>query len=442
MAPTDPDALVLDHRRLARHLAQRYLRTGEQREDLEQVAYLGLVKAARRFDPDRGVAFTTFALPTVLGELRRFSRDTRWAVHVPRPVQEQVQALRRFEDECANRAPSVGEAARALGWTEEEVLEARMAATCLRAQSLNATLVTDDGTVGEAIDDLGEEDRGFVATEHRDELRRALACLTEPERNALTLRGHDYSTPEIATRLGLSPSQASRLATRAARRLRRALDGDRSMCASRETVVSLADADPELFGSAETAPVAKPVRLARGPWRGPREDEGLGLLVLNGAVLRTLSQGGRTHAELNGRGDVIRSAAGDRDASWRVIAPTELATLDRSLCRWPSVVDTLLRRAADRSHALAVQLAITDLRRAEDRVLALFRVLADRWGQPGPSGVRIDVPLTHEMIAMLVGTHRPAVTTAVRRLDAEGQLRRTLDGWRMRDPADVRPIAA
>lgn len=383
MAPTDPDALVLDHRRLARHLAQRYLRTDEQREDLEQVAYLGLVKAARRFDPDRGVAFTTFALPTVLGELRRFCRDTRWAVHVPRSVQEQVQALRRFEDECANRAPSVGEAAQALQWTEEEVLEARMAATCLRAQSLNATLVTDDGGVGEAIDGLGDEDRGFVATEQRDELRRALACLTERERDALALRGHDYSTPEIAARLGLSSSQASRLATRAVRRLRQALDGDPAVCdGSDETIVSLADADPELFDGAESAPVARRSRLAVGLWRGPHQDEGLGLLVLGGALLRTLSMGGRTHAELIGPGDMIRSAAGEGDASWRVIAPTELATLDRSLHRWPSVVDTLLRRAANRSHALAVQLAIADLRRAEDRVLALFRALADRWGSP------------------------------------------------------------
>jgi CRP-like cAMP-binding protein len=168
----------------------------------------------------------------------------------------------------------------------------------------------------------------------------------------------------------------------------------------------------------------------------------LGLLVLSGALLRTLSLGGRTHAELLGPGDVIRSAAGERDASWRVIAPTELAMLDRSLCRWPSVIDTLLHRAANRSHALAAQLAITDLRRAEDRVLALLRALADRWGKPGPSGVTIDVPLTHEMIAMLVGTHRPAVTTAVHRLDAEGRLRRTLDGWSVSNPADVRPVAA
>ena len=94
----DADELVLRHRRLARHLAHRFARGGEPREDLEQVAYLGLVKAARRFDAERGVAFSTFAMPTVLGELRRFCRDTRWAVHVPRSIQEDVQALRRLED--------------------------------------------------------------------------------------------------------------------------------------------------------------------------------------------------------------------------------------------------------------------------------------------------------------------------------------------------------
>ena len=119
MAPShathDLETLVLEHRRLARHLAQRYARSGEQREDLEQVAYLGLVKAARRFDPDRGVAFTTFAVPTILGELRRFCRDTRWAVHVPRPVQEHVQALRRIEDAHqphTGRSPSAARSGR------------------------------------------------------------------------------------------------------------------------------------------------------------------------------------------------------------------------------------------------------------------------------------------------------------------------------------------
>src|SRR5687767_14342845 len=118
MAPqTDFETLVLEHQRLARRLAQRYARNADQREDLEQVAYLGLVKAARRYEPERGVAFTTYALPTILGELRRFCRDTRWAVHVPRLLQERVQQLRRLEDAHAaerGSSASTAEAADAL----------------------------------------------------------------------------------------------------------------------------------------------------------------------------------------------------------------------------------------------------------------------------------------------------------------------------------------
>jgi RNA polymerase sigma-B factor len=223
----DTEHLVLGYRRLARHLAQRYARSGDQREDLEQVAYLGLVKAARRFDADRGVAFTSFATPTILGELRRFCRDTRWSAHVPRAVQEQVQALRRIEDAHQlrhGRSPSAAEAAQALGCSEEDVLDARLAAGSLRPQSLNATVAGDDGTVGEVIECIGAEDLGFADAERRDELRRALAQLTGPERCALRLRAEaGCAIPEIAEHMGLSPAQASRLVARATSRLREAL---------------------------------------------------------------------------------------------------------------------------------------------------------------------------------------------------------------------------
>jgi RNA polymerase sigma-B factor len=227
MAPSERETLVLEHRRLARHLARRYVRHGEQREDLEQVAYLGLVKAAQRFDPGRGVAFTTFALPTVLGELRRFCRDTRWAVHVPRPIQEQVQVLRRIEDDLQTqrgRTPTAAEAARALGWRVEDVIDTRLAARSLRAESLDATVDAEDGDVCPRVDCLGREDRGYMAAEERDELRSALARLTPREREALRLRGEaGCSTPQIARRMGLSTSQASRLVVGATRELRAAL---------------------------------------------------------------------------------------------------------------------------------------------------------------------------------------------------------------------------
>ncbi len=427
-APTrTAETLVLEHRRLARHLAQRYVRTADQREDLEQVAYLGLVKAARRFDPDRGVAFTTFAVPTVLGELRRFCRDTRWAVHVPRQTQERVQELRRFEDGlhlARGRSPSTAEAAEALGWTPEEVIEARVAAGCLTQQSLDAPIRSTDGGLREAIECVGADDDGFIAVEQRDELQQALSRLSANERRALQLRGENgCSTPEIARQMGLSTPQAARLVRHAIRRLRDALaevDPPRE-----EPFVRLAEADPELFAGVGQAAVAPRVRVPAGDWGGPqRTREGLGLLVLTGTLLRSVTVDGRPRAELIGPGDVIRRAEGEGDVGWRAVEPVEFAALSNALCRWPSVVEALLQRASDRSHALAVQLAITDLRRAEDRLLSLFRVLADRWGTQVEGGTKVTVALTHDMIAMLVGVHRPTVTTTLRRLEAEGRLHR------------------
>ena len=226
-ARDDVEALVLRHRPLARHLAQRYVRATDQREDLEQVAYLGLVKAAQRFDPARGTAFTTFAVPTILGELRRHCRDTRWAWHVPRSVQERVQALRRIEDDSQShrgRRPSAREAAAALGCSEEEVLDARLAAATLAPESLDAPRRFGDGTVGARIDWLAEEDPGFEAARRRDSLTRAMSCLDDRARHALRLRAEaDLTTAEIAARLGVSPSQAARVMAKSLRRLRVAL---------------------------------------------------------------------------------------------------------------------------------------------------------------------------------------------------------------------------
>jgi RNA polymerase sigma-B factor len=460
MAPeTTFDTLVLEHQRLARRLAQRYARNAAQREDLEQVAYLGLVKAARRYEPERGVAFTTYALPTILGELRRFCRDTRWAVHVPRVMQEHVQELRRFEDAYVGehgRSASTATAAAALDWSDEDVLEARVAAGCLSAQSLNATLRTSDGTVGEVIECLGDEDTGFADAERRDELQRALLRLTDRERRAIRLRGEaDCSTPEIAKRMGLSPPQASRLVSRAVHRLRAALDDSALPVAPREDpFVRLTDADPDLFAGIPDATrqttVARRMTLPRGRWRGPGEERKvLGLLVIGGALLRTVTRDGKPRAELIGPGDVIcREDPSDSQPTatgWQVVQPAELAVLSESLCQWPAVVEGLLRRAADRTHALAMQLALTDLRRAEDRLLSLFRTLADRWGRRVPDGVAIPVPLTHEMLAMLVGVHRPAATSSLRRLEQQGRLRRTArDRWLLADasPRDALKLAA
>jgi CRP-like cAMP-binding protein len=257
-----------------------------------------------------------------------------------------------------------------------------------------------------------------------------MSRLTHSERRALRLRAEaGCSTPEIARAMDLSSPQASRLVARALRRLREALDGDALTPAPRtEPYVRLADADPELFDGVDSpappAAVARRLTLAPGRWRGPQEARNaLGLLVLEGVLLRSVTLDGKPRAELLGPGDLIRGEEPSR-AAWQVVQGAELAVLDESLCRWPKVVDELLRRADERSHALAMQLAITDLRRAEDRLLGLFRTLAGRWGRRVPDGIAISVPLTHDMLAMLVGVHRPTVTSALRRLERAGRLSR------------------
>jgi RNA polymerase sigma factor (sigma-70 family) len=151
-------------------------------------------------------------------------------VHVPRAIQEQVQALRRIEDQhqlAHGRAPTPAQAAEALGWSAQDVLEARMAASCLTHRSLNVRLRTADGTLCEAIESVAGEDGAFAEVECRDELQHALARLTERERRALRLRADaGCSTPEIARRMRVSTPQAARLVARALQRLRAALDAE------------------------------------------------------------------------------------------------------------------------------------------------------------------------------------------------------------------------
>ncbi len=210
-----PDALILAHRPLAHRLARRYAR-GDQDllEDLEQVAAVGLVQAAQRYDPAHGTAFTTFAVPTILGELRRHFRTTRWAAHVPRRLQESYLATREAELEFAaatGRSPSPGDLAERLGWTPERVLEARAARAALAPVSLDAP-VQDDELASPLGERLGDEDDGYRRAELRDELDQALAALEPPADEAVRLRYEDELTMrEVAARIGVSPSHASKL---------------------------------------------------------------------------------------------------------------------------------------------------------------------------------------------------------------------------------------
>jgi RNA polymerase sigma-B factor len=222
--PEDREEIFHRFRPLARKLAHRYARVPESLDDLEQVAALGLLKAIDRFDPSRGFAFTSFAVPTILGELRRSFRDTAWAAHVPRALQERVVDLRDETEAWTarhGRSPTVSELATALGAGEEEVLEALQASSSRTSLSLEGGATVgeeDDGAV--LSDRLGGDDPGFELVEDRASLAVALPSLTPTQREVLQLRfGEELKQSEIAERIGVSQMQVSRVLRAALRRL-------------------------------------------------------------------------------------------------------------------------------------------------------------------------------------------------------------------------------
>jgi RNA polymerase sigma-B factor len=213
---------------LARRLARRYQRSEEPLEDLTQVASLGLVKAVDRYDEHRDTAFSSFAVPTILGELRRHFRDRTWSVRVPRELQE--LALRVDKTVLAlssqhGRAPTVGEIAVTMDCSEEQVLEALQAAGAYRAGSLDAPRSATGEEAGESVGEtIGVQEGGFERAEERAMLGPMFARITERERLVLTLRfAEDLTQAEIGERIGVSQMQVSRLIRQALARLRETL---------------------------------------------------------------------------------------------------------------------------------------------------------------------------------------------------------------------------
>jgi RNA polymerase sigma-B factor len=210
---------------LARKLAGRYPNPREPREDLVQVASIGLLGAIDRFDPDRGIRFSAFAVPTILGELRRHFRDTGWSVHVPRGAQELAQRIDRASAQISadtGRPPRVAQLAEYLEVSVEEVLEGLDAGTAHFASSLDAPAAAEDPEGAETVGErLGSEDERYGLIEARLSLAAAFSRLPYLERQALTLRiDSDMKQTEIAARLGCSQMQVSRLLRRAAARVR------------------------------------------------------------------------------------------------------------------------------------------------------------------------------------------------------------------------------
>lgn len=209
---------------LARRLAGRYQRAEESQEDLTQVAAVGLIKAIDRFDERRNVVFSSYAVPTILGELKRHFRDHTWSVRVPRDLQELALRVDRAVTRLSvgRRAPSVGEIAEAVRASEEQVLEALEAAGAYRAGSLDAPRGGQGEQEGESVaDSLGEEDGGFRLAEERALLAPLLLRISARERLVLQLRfGQDMTQAEIGERIGVSQMQVSRLIRHALARLR------------------------------------------------------------------------------------------------------------------------------------------------------------------------------------------------------------------------------
>ena len=208
---------------LARDLALRYTYTDEPFDDLLQVASLGLIKAIDRFEPGRGTKFTSYAAPTILGELKRHFRDKGWALHVPRDLQERTLAVSRETEALSKRlgrSPKVREVADALGCTVEEVLEAQEAAASYEAASLDAPATREDGDAASLVDLMGEEDSSYELVESRDAIVSTWQALPEVERKVLELRFmHDLTQREIGEQIGYSQMHVSRLLRRALNRL-------------------------------------------------------------------------------------------------------------------------------------------------------------------------------------------------------------------------------
>jgi RNA polymerase sigma-B factor len=208
---------------LAHDLALRYTYTDEPYDDLVQVASLGLIKAIDRFEPGRGTKFTSYAAPTILGELKRHFRDKGWSLHVPRDLQERTLAVSRATETLSKelgRSPKVREVAAHLGCSAEQVLEAQEASASYQAASLDAPAARDADESGSLVDLLGREDSAYDLVEDRDAIANTWLALSELERHALELRFmHDMTQREIGERIGYSQMHVSRLLRRALTRL-------------------------------------------------------------------------------------------------------------------------------------------------------------------------------------------------------------------------------
>jgi RNA polymerase sigma-B factor len=222
--------LIEQYMALVRSLARHYSYRGEQFDDLVQIGSIGLIKAIDRFDLDRGVELTTYATPTIVGEIKRHFRDRSWAMRVPRALQELNARVSALVDELTaqqGRSPTVSELAAAAGTSAEDVVEAIELGRAYFLVSLSAGGFTEDGEVIDPLESLGGVDPAFALSEDRVVLEPGLDALDERERTIMHLRFFEgLPQAQIADRVGISQMHVSRLIRRALQKIREEIVAD------------------------------------------------------------------------------------------------------------------------------------------------------------------------------------------------------------------------
>jgi len=222
------EKLVMSHLNLVRFIANKFKNRGEPIDDLIQVGYLGLLKAIDRFDPSRGLEFTTFATPTIMGEIKRHFRDKGWSVRVPRRLQELSAKVNQATDTLTSqlqRSPTIAEIAEYLDATVDEVLEAMESSSAYSSVSLEAPSGADDDDTPSVIDRYATEDSDLAFTDDRIIIEEALASFSPRERDVIEMRFLKGMTQiEIAEKLGISQVQVSRLLRRTLKKIQDKID--------------------------------------------------------------------------------------------------------------------------------------------------------------------------------------------------------------------------
>lgn len=222
------EKLVMSHLNLVRFIASKFKNRGEPIDDLIQVGYLGLLKAIDRFDPSRGLEFTTFATPTIMGEIKRHFRDKGWSVRVPRRLQELSAKVNQATDTLTSqlqRSPTIAEIADYLDATVDEVLEAMESSSAYSSVSLEAPSGADDDDTPSVIDRYATEDSDLAFTDDRIIIEEALANFSPRERDVIEMRFLKGMTQiEIAEKLGISQVQVSRLLRRTLKKIQDKID--------------------------------------------------------------------------------------------------------------------------------------------------------------------------------------------------------------------------